>query len=144
MIQANEFMCLSTGPGHRKDNARLFKMFTNLDKSKGGILSGLLFNESNNEIEIAFFETQAGTDGENSGVPLIYSTGSKTNDRTWCRLVQDLFPDEAEIDQTIMKRPQIDECVPIDELNELPEQNEETGNDRNELSEQDMETRDLN
>lgn len=107
MIQANEFMCLSTGPGHRKDNARLFKMFTSLDKSKGGILSGLLFNESNKEIETAFFETQAGTDGENSDVPLIYSIGSKTNDRTWCRLVQDLFPDEAEIDEAIMKRPQI-------------------------------------
>lgn len=118
-------------------------MFANLDKSKRGILSALIFNKSNNEIGIALFEIPPCSDGETFNIPRIYSTGDKTDNQTWCRLVQDLFPAEAEIDETIMTRPQIDECYLANKLNKPPKQNMESGSEPDDPSEQDKETRAL-
>lgn len=136
----NEFMCLSTGPGHRKDNARLFKMYADMDNSKGGILSALIFNKFENEIGIALFESIKHTNGEDCDIPYIYSTGNNTKDSIWCRLVRSLFPDEDDIDDTIMMRPDVSKCCFNGEVNEIPKQSEESG----EEGDQDKQTRYLN
>lgn len=129
MKEAWEHVRPSTGSDQKEYNAKPFRAHANLDKYQTAMLSAFLFNEETEDVAIALCILPASSSDDLFSLPCIYSAGHKTDDETWRAMIQDPFPFEPQIDQSIMMCPNVLRVMPFRELNQSSELDMQTTRD---------------